>query len=680
MCRKAIAAALLLMAVSLPCAAQQGRPIPTVTVEAVTVHGSRTLAAIGVQKTGIDSAALRENVTNSLADVLSLNSSIFIKSYGRATLSTASFRGTAPSHTIVSWNGMSVNSPMLGMVDFSLIPSYFIDKADVYHGASSVGVAGGGLGGAVALSTRPAGEEGTVVRYIQGISSFSTYDQFLHLKGGNEKWQFSTRAFYASSRNDFKYTNYYEWEFTYDENHEIVSRRRPVERNRNGYFKDLHLLQEAYYTDGASRWGFAAWYMKSRRGIPMLNVDYHKGNHSENRQNEETFRTTLDWDMPRENTMLSAKAGYTYTDLKYREVSRTDTITDSKNYIHTVFGRFEAEYHVRGKWVFAANLSAYQHFVRSADYAIVTEGSKCDTIGYDQARFELSAFASVRYRPTERLGFAANLRGELHGNEVSPPIPAFFAEYFINRKGTVIAKASAARNYRYPTLNDLYFVPGGNPALRPEKGFTYDAGIEYSLKRRRYETHAEITFFDSCINDWILWLPMGNKKGLWTPGNVKKVHSYGIEIKKKYAVRLGRDWLLSLQRNMAITKSVNRGKPMNDADRSVGKQLMYVPVNSSSIIGRLKWKEWEFTYKWLHYGERFATSSNEKGSRIWRVSPYYMSDISLERRIGAKWADLSLKVAVNNLFNEEYESVLSHPMAGRNFGFFIEIKPRLRRN
>ncbi len=33
-------------------------------------------------------------------------------------MATASMRGTAPSHTKVTWNGMSLNSPMLGMVDF----------------------------------------------------------------------------------------------------------------------------------------------------------------------------------------------------------------------------------------------------------------------------------------------------------------------------------------------------------------------------------------------------------------------------------------------------------------------------------------------------------------------------------------------------------------------------------
>ncbi|MDR0955265.1 MAG: Plug domain-containing protein, partial [Rikenellaceae bacterium] len=119
--------------------AQSDEPLRTIDIEQVVVEAARPLSGIGVQKTALDSVVLRENVTNSLADLLSQNSTLFIKSYGRGTLSTASFRGTAPSHTRVTWNGMTINSPMLGMVDFSMIPSYFIDEASLYHGASSLG-------------------------------------------------------------------------------------------------------------------------------------------------------------------------------------------------------------------------------------------------------------------------------------------------------------------------------------------------------------------------------------------------------------------------------------------------------------------------------------------------------------------------------------------------------------
>jgi iron complex outermembrane receptor protein len=46
--------------------------------------------------------------------------------------------------------------------------------------------------------------------------------------------------------------------------------------------------------------------------------------------------------------------------------------------------------------------------------------------------------------------------------------------------------------------------------------------------------------------------------------------------------------------------------------------------------------------------------------------------------VSLRWADLSLKGAVNNLFNEEYLSVLSRPMPGINFEFFIGITPKFK--
>ena len=129
-------------------------------IDEVTVWGKRPMKEIGVQKTKFDSVALKENIALSMADILTFNSSVFVKSYGRATLSTVAFRGTSPSHTQVTWNGMRINNPMLGMTDFSTIPSYFIDNASLLHGTSSVNETGGGLGGLVKLGTAPQVGEG----------------------------------------------------------------------------------------------------------------------------------------------------------------------------------------------------------------------------------------------------------------------------------------------------------------------------------------------------------------------------------------------------------------------------------------------------------------------------------------------------------------------------------------
>ena len=59
-----------------------------------------------------------------------------------------------------------------------------------------------------------------------------------------------------------------------------------------------------------------------------------------------------------------------------------------------------------------------------------------------------------------------------------------------------------------------------------------------------------------------------------------------------------------------------------------------------------------------------------------KLPPYFMSNISLEKVLEFKWADLSLKGTINNLFNEEYLSVLSRPMPGINFEIFIGITPK----
>ena len=132
---------------------------------------------------------------------------------------------------------------------------------------------------------------------------------------------------------------------------------------------------------------------------------------------------------------------------------------------------------------------------------------------------------------------------------------------------------------------------------------------------------------------------------------------------------------MGLNGTFSWTPSINVGEPRTPADKSVGKQLPYVPELSSTVSGRLSWRGWSFHYKWCYYSERFTMSSNDL-SLTGKLPPYFMSNIALEKSLHFKWADLSLKGTINNLFNEEYLSVLSRPMPGINFGIFIGITPK----
>lgn len=679
---------LLLTVFSMSLSAQKGSSEKPVGLGEVTVTARRILSDIGVQKTELDSSALRENITNSLAEVLSQNSTIFIKSYGRATLATASFRGTAPSHTQVTWNDIKINSPMLGMVDFSLIPSYFIDDANLFHGGSSTGVTGGGLGGAITLNTKPSDMKGFNVRYIQGISSFDTYDEFARVTYGNNKWQSSTRFLYSSSDNDFKYTNYDTKVPVKDDNDNIIGWENPIQRNRNGGFKDMHILQELYYNAGnTGRFGLYGWYMDSERGIPNLSTDKKDENLTKHQQDERTLRAGASWNKSSENLSISGKAGYTYTDMRYvykRGLGNGEMadMINSKSYTNTIFGKFGAQYFLNDKWLFIADLAVNQHFVDSRDKAIILQNGEIGIVGYDQGRIELSGFVSAKYTPTKRLGLAVNLREEMYKDTFTPLIPGFFADYLVSRRGNIVLKASIARNYRTPTLNDLFFMPGGNPDLKTEKGYTYDGGVEFTMKNKHLTFRGELTAYDSHIRDWILWVRPYDGAYYMTPINVKKVHSYGLESKGKFIAQIDKDWKLEVEGNYAITKSINKSDDSEDEEgskykpgESIGKQLPYIPKYSSAIIGRLMWKKWILTYKWLYYSERFTRTDN-KVTITDNLGAYYMNDVSLEKQFSLSWADCSLKVSVNNLFDEEYQSELSRPMAGRNFGLFIGITPR----
>ena len=646
----------------------------------VTIYGKRPMKEIGVQKTRLDSTVLKESIALSMADVLTFNSSIFVKSYGRATLSTVSFRGTSPSHTQVSWNGIRINNPMLGMTDFSMIPSYFIDDATLLHGTSSVNETGGGLGGSVRLSTQPANAEGFGMQYIQGIGSFKTSDEFLRLTYGDDHWQSSTRLVYSSSPNEFSYRNHDKKENIYDEDMTIIGQYYPKEKNRSGSFKDMHFLQEVYYnTRKGDRFGLNAWYIQSNRELPMLTTDYGNENDFENRQREETFRGVLSWDHLRENWKVSAKGGYVHTQMKYdykRDAGNgvMTPMTRSRSKVDTFYGQSEAEYYIGKEWLFTANASVHQHFVESRDKNIIRQDGNQAIVGYSKGRVEFSGAASAKWQPNERIGMSVVMREEMYGISWTPLIPAFFIDGIVSERGNIMLKASTSRNFRFPTLNDLYFLPGGNPNLKRESGWTYDIGMSFAVgKEDVYSLTGSVNWFDSHVKDWILWLP--TTKGFFSPRNVKNVHAYGIECKSNFSVLLGKECRLALNGTFSWTPSINEGEPMTAADQSIGKQLPYVPEWSSNISGRLYWKKWSLLYKWCYYSKRHTMSSNDI-SLTGKLPEYYMSNLTLERGISLKGVELSLKGAVNNLFNEEYLSVLSRPMPRINFEFFIGITPK----
>lgn len=644
-----------------------------VTLDDVVVVSQRRMKDVGVEKTLLDTMALRENVSLSMADILSKNSTLFIKSYGRATESTAEFRGTSPSHTQVTWNGMKINSPMFGTVDFSTIPAYFIDEATLYHGGSSINITGGGLGGAIELSTKPVADNGLHAQYVLGVGAFDTYDNFLRLTYRKARWQTSTRVVVSTSDNDYTYTNHDKKVDVRDDMGNIISSYHPKERNKSGYFTDVHALHETAYDMGSKgRLSLSLWYTHSKRGLPFLSVDYKDDADFLNEHKSDVLRSVLSWNRHSDNLSLCIKGGYILNTTAYdyytTRKDATNNITSSESTTHTAFASVSADWSITPTLLLTANTSAYYNHVDSRDKSPYHIGSN-----YNRGRTDVDANIQLRWRPLADFTIAGVLRDESHGNKLIPVIPALFVDYVLYRPLNIVIKASVSRNYRYPSMDDLYFQPGGNPDLKPERGVSYDAGIEFSVKTsRRFLLRGNASLYNSYIKDWILWTP--NTKGYWEPSNVSKVHSYGLEATLAAQMLVSKDMKIDASANYAWTPSKNQGERVNANDHSYGRQLCYVPLYSANCNVHASWRSWRVGCQWSCYSDRYTTTSNEVSHISGRLLPYYMTDVSIEKTLRCFGVDWALKAVVNNLLNTEYVTVLSHPMPGRNAEFYVTVK------
>lgn len=677
-----LSAAALMAACSITAHAQDDWNIALDELEIVS---DRPMKEAGIVKTRIDSMALRGSIAQSLADVLSKNSTLFVKNYGRATESTAEFRGTSPSHTQVVWNGMKINSPILGTVDFSTIPAFFIDDATLYHGASSIGIAGGGLGGAIEMQTRSDASPQDHLQYVQGIGSFRTFDQFLRLNYGSGKWSMSTRGVYSTSKNDFPYTNYDKKIDVKDDGGNIIDSYHPREKNKSGYFDDAHIMQEIYYDATPSdRISLTAWYNHSKRGLPFLSVDYKDDSDFRNESTIDVLRSVLSWRHVGDNWLTTARAGHVLNSTGYnyytsRPGAQTN-ITQSQSNTNSSFLQAQGDLDLSERVLLTAGTQLFFNHVDSRDKSPFHTGQN-----FNRWRTDGDINAQLRWRPAERITLSGVLRQEFHGGEAARPIPALFADLIICKPINLVLKSSVARNYRFPSMDDLYFQPGGNPDLKPEEGFTYDAGFEMAMKRQKWNLKASVQAFNSEISDWILWTP--DAKGYWRPSNVKKVHSYGVESSFNAAVLLNKSHRLSLTGNYAWTPSKNLGEKTNSNDTSYGRQLCYVPIHSANIGVRSEWHVWSVWYQWQYYSERFTTTSNETDRITGRLIPYFNSDLTIERKIYLPMlltdyapvpglrpvSPLSVKLVISNLLGSEYVTVLSRPMPQRNAELFITL-------
>ena len=71
------------------------------------------------------------------------------------------------------------------------------------------------------------------------------------------------------------------------------------------------------------------------------------------------------------------------------------------------------------------------------------------------------------------------MRQEYVDGDFTPIVPFFGFDFRLVKEKDLILKGNIARNFHMPTLNDLYWLPGGNPDLLHGEGFSFELGLAY---------------------------------------------------------------------------------------------------------------------------------------------------------------------------------------------------------
>lgn len=573
----------------------------------------------------------KNNATN-LAELLSDNSTLYIKTYGSGSLATISFRGTGASHTKVQWNGISLNSPMNGQIDFSLFPTFFFDDAEVHHGASGLIDGNGALGGSVIMSNTESYNKGKSASLNQSIGSFGTYTTAVKGSYGNKSWFLETKLYNNIIENNFDYIN-------------SSKKGNPKETQTNADLKQYGFQQAIYRKFKNSSLGTRLWYFNSDRNLPRT---MQESNNNEN-QTDVSLRALIEWKGLAKNLQYRISSGLVKNELIY-DNKLANIYSENNSYF--------IDNNINTK------LYLNKNFTIINDLNVKSENAKADGYNETHSRTNSSWLFGIN-KTIKRLNIDLFNRLIIVDKEVQPIAPTIGLKYQLFKKELLSVKANYGINYNYPTFNDLFWNPGGNRNLVTEKAEMLEFGLSTVKKIKKSILKAEITSFYSEVDDWIIW--QLTEKGYWSPSNLKKVENKGIEGAFSLSTSISK-FRINGRLNYAYTETTNK-KSKNNADNSHNKQLIYVPFHKLNYGLNIHYKTISINYNYNYTGQRFTTSDNN-----WYLPANFISNTSI-----AKHFKLSPKTSiitsfkVNNIFNQAYQPIAWRAIPGRNYLLSLKL-------
>jgi len=608
----------------------------TFHIKVVNIEALRQQDATpGIKFENIDSISLKQFNTESLSDLLSAESGVIIKNYGPGSLASSTIRGGNANQTAVIWNGFNINNPMLGQTDLSVIPEFFADKISMQYGGGSAQWGSGAVGGAVLLNSATFFNKGVDAEVNIGAGSYGWLRQSFKTNYSNNRWIFNLKAFNDYSSNNFRFQN-------------SITLEKQFQKHARTQGQGV-LSEIVYRINKNGTLSIAAWLDKFNRQIPpVLNQT------SDAKQKDDNLRITSQWRQQLPKGELAVRAAWFNQDIYYSDSLKNINATSKAKSLLA-----EAEY----KFHLGKHREIHTGINNNYTTATADEYKKEAQLN----SFALFIGESAHFF-NNKLKPSVSFRKEFIDNKKAPFTWYAGGEIALFKK--ISLKLNAASVYRNPTLNDLYWQPGGNKNLEPESGKTGDIGLclsEINIAKNIY-VKTEITLFNRKMKNQIIWLP---ENGYWSSQNLNRTESKGIETKTNIRYNYQKCFAALNVSTNYIEATNEKARFENDA--SVGKQLIYVPMYSGNGSIAIGFDKLIVKYTIQYSGYRYTTTDN-----LEYLEPFWLHGFYAACSLTAQKIKFQLYFKINNLFDENYETIRNRPMPLHSYkaGIIIQINSK----
>ncbi len=617
----------------------------TVHVEEVVVSGnSINRYQVGAKVEKIEARIFDANSDASLDEVLFKFTPVSIKTMA-GSFSMIRFRGTSPNHTSVNFGGLNINSLTLGETNFGNVPVYLFDELGVQYGSSSAVNGSGSIGGAIHLGLKSHWVNGIKgeVRLTHG--SFGEQLTGFKYYSGNGKFESVTRGYWYSKENNFTFFNP-----NYRDVEAGIRGKTDVQKNANidnkGIIQELNFKIAPNHFVKSKVWIENDWHLIQQNMATNL-----KDTLPRETLEDQNLRVWIDYENNRNIIKYKLGAGGA------RDLSRYNNTLQP-----IITNRIESEGNIE------FNISDNSSVKAGFDFSRITPEVK----SYDELlEYEDRIDLFLQYRHelfNNKLRTTLNLRKGYVTGFIVPFTPAWGLSYLLysGEKTLLKLNGNISYSYRVPTFNDRFWKPGGNPNLKPEKGFNYELGAKYSYCDGAKSGNIKLNWFYMDIDNWVLWKPGGS---FWYATNAERVISQGVELQTDVTVNVFNSEInggLVFSYNPVSRKEVLNMQNIAEA-KLIGRQMEYVPLYTGSAFVSYNIRNWSIGYDVRFNPWQYTDGTEENfidGYLLFNANAGYTLNISPIHII-------KFRGHINNILNTNYQSSYGYAMPGRSYRISI---------